>query len=777
MPLPTPPPAPPPLRKPPLPVSGNVGRGLSPSDDAAGLLGMGGTEGASGIGNLRTYVPNQWMDLTDTKLPSRPHEVYELCRYLAATSPAHKTYVRNFSTLPVTEILVQNMAATSAAVQDAGGGANSAVRRNAGVIAVGGDAAAMGWADYLDRKIKLRTFLKEFAASACMYSAAVALVQRPFVKQTKCTHCGARNDLRLGNFQLLEGYLSAKMTCDSCEKEYQGPIEDVIVEMDRFRIRPVVMDMNNIRSLRNQFTGQVRLYYVIPEDEARAIEQYALYDHEMFLQYRQEYHQAIFSPMHHAMITDGTNRSVLRLRDEELFLWRSPFPPNGVHGLPIPDMVASFKETWLLRIYEKSSQATAAQGLNPFTILFPAPPPGGESLFQHINVSNYMPVIADSVRRHAQDPNYRAVMPFPVGQLTIGGEGKALTVHQEIRATMEMICAALGCPVEFLFGGMSYSGSNVSIKQVLALLQEMQTGLKDLAQWVSDILCDYLQQPGSYLIDMADLRIGDDLAYIGALSSMVSAGQLSMSRLHSELRVNHEAEKLAMRADVDFNNEMQEKRAALEAENQAKIMTMQAQGQGRGAGVAALAEINQAAENALAVRGDSKLMNFLLSDPNRAIQFLGANSQEVREHQSMVERTMARPVDPSMHGMGPVPVPAPTPAAEGGGDMDIDSRIAQNVAAFSMGEGEGVVEEEPDDMMEERTPEEELERLMGLFQQIDPDRWEEAFAVASKAPDVDPSVLQELRAKLDMSKAQYQAAMPDTRAGVRDPRIGGGGGL
>jgi hypothetical protein len=749
---------------------------MTAADDVAGLAGVTGITGAAGSSALSTYIPNQWLDLTDTKLPSKPHEVYELCRYLACTSPAHKTYVRNFSTLPVTEVLVRNAADTSDAVKKATGGNHAAGARQPGVIAIGGDDGATQWANYLDKTIKLRSFLKQFAATACMYSAAVALIQRPFVKQCTCPHCGTPNDLRPGSFQLVDGYLRAKVfSCDtpSCQKTFDAPIRDMIISHDKYRIKPVVLDMNCIRSLRNQFTGAVRLYYRIPDSEVEMIEYYARYDHEMFLGYRQEYLEAVLSPAGHALVTDGTGGRVMRLRDEEVFIWTSPFPSHGIHGLPIPDMVASFKETWLLRIYEKSSQATAAQGLNPLTILFPAPSPGGTTLWDNINVSNYMPVIADVVKRHSSDPNYRGVMPFPVGSHTVGGEGKALTVHQEIRATMEMICASLGCPVEFLFGGMSYSGSNVSIKQVLALLQEMQTGLKELAQWVSDHISIYCEEPGNYLLDMADLRIGDDLAFVGALSSMVSAGQLSMSRLHAELRINHEAEKKAIEDDIDFNNKIQKKRADLEAENQANIMKAQAQAQGRGAGIAALAELGQAVQNALAVRRDHDMITFLGADPNRMMQFLGPNAPELRRAQSMVERTMHAPVDPSMHGAGPQPVPPPTPAAEGG-PLDLESRIAENVANFTLqgdGQEEEAVEENP-----EAAQEMTLEDLVASFSQIPVNRWEEAFAVAKNDAAIDPAILQELRSMLDGAKAQRQADMPEQRAGIRDPLLGGGGG-
>lgn len=70
------------------------------------------------------------------------------------------------------------------------------------------------------------------------------------------------------------------------------------------------------------------------------------------------------------------------------------------------------------------------------------------------------------VATHNCDPNYIPVMPLPIGQETIGGQGKALMLTQEYRVWSEHIVAGMGVPIEFVMGGLSFSSSNVSLRML-----------------------------------------------------------------------------------------------------------------------------------------------------------------------------------------------------------------------------------------------------------------------------------------------------------------------
>ena len=63
------------------------------------------------------------------------------------------------------------------------------------------------------------------------------------------------------------------------------------------------------------------------------------------------------------------------------------------------------------------------------------------------------------VATHNSDNAYIPILPLPIGQETIGGDGRALLLTQEIRVWSEHIVAGMGVPNEIIFGGLSYCQS------------------------------------------------------------------------------------------------------------------------------------------------------------------------------------------------------------------------------------------------------------------------------------------------------------------------------
>lgn len=80
------------------------------------------------------------------------------------------------------------------------------------------------------------------------------------------------------------------------------------------------------------------------------------------------------------------------------------------------------------------------------------------------NWNNVAQNLASQLQRSVRDPNYKVVSPVPVNVINVGGEGRALLLTAEIQQIQEEILAGMNVPREFIFGGMSYSGSSVSLK-------------------------------------------------------------------------------------------------------------------------------------------------------------------------------------------------------------------------------------------------------------------------------------------------------------------------
>lgn len=102
----------------------------------------------------------------------------------------------------------------------------------------------------------------------------------------------------------------------------------------------------------------------------------------------------------------------------------------------------------------------------PLTVLFPQPGSGSSDPYSTISLSKWREQVGLEVQRWRFDRNYLPIMPLPIGSQNIGGDGRALLLGQEIRIWSEHIISGMGVPQEFVFGGLQYSGSNVSLRML-----------------------------------------------------------------------------------------------------------------------------------------------------------------------------------------------------------------------------------------------------------------------------------------------------------------------
>jgi hypothetical protein len=97
-------------------------------------------------------------------------------------------------------------------------------------------------------------------------------------------------------------------------------------------------------------------------------------------------------------------------------------------------------------------------------VLFPQMASGTSDPYATINLVGWKMKVEQEILRWRLDNNYIPILPIPIGQQTLGGDGRALMLAQEYRVWAEHIVSGMGVPIEFVFGGMQYSGSNVSLR-------------------------------------------------------------------------------------------------------------------------------------------------------------------------------------------------------------------------------------------------------------------------------------------------------------------------
>ena len=163
------------------------------------------------------------------------------------------------------------------------------------------------------------------------------------------------------------------------------------------------------------------------------------------------------------------------------------------------------------------------------------------------------------VATHNSDNNYIPILPLPIGQETIGGDGRALLLSQEIRVWSEHIVAGMGVPNELIFGGLSYSGSNVSLRMLENMFLGYLSDQLSLLRWVIDRTASYLSWP-KVGARFKPFKMADDLQRKAYLFQLNQAGKMSDESLL---------------ADADYDSAKEDKIMEMEASRRVAAMKKQ----------------------------------------------------------------------------------------------------------------------------------------------------------------------------------------------------------
>jgi hypothetical protein len=221
-----------------------------------------------------------------------------------------------------------------------------------------------------------------------------------------------------------------------------------------------------------------------------------------------------------------------------------------------------------------------------------------------INLGEWKDDIQEQIRRWRFDNNYIPILPLPIGNQTIGGDGRALLLGQEIRVWSEQIVTGMGFPQELVFGGLNYSGSNVSLRMLENIFIGYMTDHTLLMNWVARRVASYMDwDPVS--IQFKPFKMADDLQRKAYNFQLNQAGKISDDTLIEDSDFDPDKEDKKIEKETDKRTEAQTKAQLAQAEIQGRsqlvmmryqIKAQEQQRQMMGAGASAPGEPGAEAE-------------------------------------------------------------------------------------------------------------------------------------------------------------------------------------
>lgn len=178
--------------------------------------------------------------------------------------------------------------------------------------------------------------------------------------------------------------------------------------------------------------------------------------------------------------------------------------------------------------------------------------------------------------------NYIPIMPLPLGNQTIGGDGKALMLTQEIESWSNQILNGMGVPVEFIRGGLSYAGTNVSMRMMENMFLGYISRQKALAKFVMKQVAAYLGWPEAN-IRFKPFKMADDLQRKAYLFQLNQANKVSDTTLLADSDLSQDEENAIMIRETDARIEATKKQqlamATIQGEAQQIMMKFQTKAQ------------------------------------------------------------------------------------------------------------------------------------------------------------------------------------------------------
>ena len=218
------------------------------------------------------------------------------------------------------------------------------------------------------------------------------------------------------------------------------------------------------------------------------------------------------------------------------------------------------------------------------------------------------------VATHNSDNNYIPILPLPIGQETIGGDGRALLLSQEIRVWSEHIVAGMGVPNELIFGGLSYSGSNVSLRMLENMFLGYLSDQLSLLRWVIDRTASYLSWP-KVGARFKPFKMADDLQRKAYLFQLNQAGKMSDESLLADADYDSAKEDKIMEMEASRRVAAMKKQRLLQAEMEGEATLVTAKWQNK---AQAKAMVEQAAIQTEAAKEQmsfqSEMQNGMMQD-------------------------------------------------------------------------------------------------------------------------------------------------------------------
>jgi hypothetical protein len=183
--------------------------------------------------------------------------------------------------------------------------------------------------------------------------------------------------------------------------------------------------------------------------------------------------------------------------------------------------------------------------------------------------------ISNIITMWRRDPTAMFPVPFPVQTSQIRGDAQALSLHNDLQFSRQDIAGGMDVPADFLYGNLTWSGGNVSLRVLENLFINRVGGLDRLLTWINGHIGPYLTLPECQ-VRHKDFKMADDVAQKNIALSLRASGTISDQTVLEELDFDYYGEKKKRAEELKDRMIEMESQAVNQAEIDAKVAMIRA---------------------------------------------------------------------------------------------------------------------------------------------------------------------------------------------------------
>lgn len=514
-----------------------------------------------GYENRGTQHPNPLFDYLTTFVPRKLKSLFTYCDYLYYNSPQIFAALNKFAVYPVTDLVYETD--------------NSKLKSK--------------YKNLLERTIHLKTILIKTGIDRHVYGNSFVSVYFPFKRFLQCPHCKRKYAIKHVSykFKIRKKAYGFYYACKNCGKSVKGKVVD---EKLRYPdgINIIRWDPKHIEIEGNPVTGDMAYYYEIPsniKERVRSGDKHML------------------STMPLSFIECIAQQKLFKFAKGKIYHMKADAPAGIDNRWGFPPLTSTLKQFFYTAVLRKANEAIALEHVVPFRVMHPQQSTANADPTTTISLSNWLSETKMNLEAWRRDPLHLMFSPVPVGVTNVGGQGRALMVTGEIAEAENSIIAAMGIPREFLYGGLSATGSGVTLRMLENQMLNYTTQLLEVGQWITSQCAEFLGWK-KIRIDLEPFKLIDDvqqkMAILqanqmsgGTLLSNTTLGSMFSIDLDKERKIRAQEIMDESRSQYETNQKLQEQQQTLAERARASTQTEQPQGYDQQAVIAQADQIVQ----------------------------------------------------------------------------------------------------------------------------------------------------------------------------------------